>query len=334
MWYHSDNGNGNNEGWQSKRNCTYPQYIIIKPLKYDATQQHLDSDESIFDLAKMQILIHNHKIPQKIEIFTSQLSSSSSLNSNTPRKKTHNREDNVMSIIPNKHSTPLSSSITNRIKFQRLGYITFDDNMKSQYLARELKSISLNVKVTYIKLVVHACHGYKEVNQSVDVAAGYGEKNSDGSTSIHNLSNCVAKGNNEVNPFYQVGIVNIGLFQDKKDQVNIAIQEEESSIFKKKLESVNVKMSIQEKPLQHEDKVRTSIGTNTSTIIKGDDITKTKISPPPSSHRRIDANRKTSKPVNPNEIVDFQSRLAKLEQMKHAMAEREVRNLCIQLNMV
>jgi hypothetical protein len=176
----SHSGINNAEGWQSQQNCTYPQYIIIKPLKYDPTRTSHPGDnsdgDSIVHLTKIQIFIHNHKIPQKIEISTSLSSMDSNITTNT-------NIDSSDAMI-NEKGTPTSgkiSSVTDKIDFQRLDYITFDH-------AREQKSISLNVKATYIKLILHACHRYEECNsQYLDDM--YSSNNSK---------------RNEVNPFFKL----------------------------------------------------------------------------------------------------------------------------------
>eukprot|EP00002_Diphylleia_rotans_P020523 TRINITY_DN3981_c0_g1_i1.p1 TRINITY_DN3981_c0_g1~~TRINITY_DN3981_c0_g1_i1.p1 ORF type:complete len:273 (-),score=57.28 TRINITY_DN3981_c0_g1_i1:148-966(-) len=44
------------------------------------------------------------------------------------------------------------------LHMRRLGYISFDTNERTGFKARELKTVQMNVRVQYIKLVLHKCH--------------------------------------------------------------------------------------------------------------------------------------------------------------------------------
>ena len=45
-----------------------------------------------------------------------------------------------------------------RCNFRRLGYLSFDSNRRSNFQARELKSVMLNTVAQVVKLVPHRCH--------------------------------------------------------------------------------------------------------------------------------------------------------------------------------
>ena len=42
--------------------------------------------------------------------------------------------------------------------YKRLGYISFDSNEKSNYQARELKSVHVNVHASVLRMVIHKGH--------------------------------------------------------------------------------------------------------------------------------------------------------------------------------
>jgi len=41
---------------------------------------------------------------------------------------------------------------------RRLGYLSFDSNERSNYQARELKSVHVTVEAELVRLVIHRCH--------------------------------------------------------------------------------------------------------------------------------------------------------------------------------
>lgn len=333
----------NSEGWQSEQNCTYPQYIIIQPLESDHggindnSGHKSDDNTNGIHLTKMKILIHNIKIPEKIEIFTS----TSSINPSS-----FNESNSIQLPILNDGSTVVNEgrisrnatkekteaniaktlSSSSQIKFQRLGYITFDNNMKTSYRARELKSISLNVRATYIKLVIHACHGYdNKLNQSMSAVT----RSSNGRNKNSVVSNLL-KENNEMtmakrNHFYQVGIVNLGLFQ-KKAQSNVVQKIKEKP---NNGPASTTTAAITTATSSTRDKEKASIGTNTTLleeIIKNDSI------PSTSTHRQqVASSAKNLQPMNSNDIVELKSRVAKMEQVMRKMAEKEEFDVAAQI---
>jgi len=119
------------KGWQSGPNSSFPQHLILQPT--------LPKDAISFKLSKMHLLMHESKIPQKIEIFLADSEASDGQEFELKREGDNNN-----------NNTP---------SYRRLGYITLDKNESSNYQARELKSISIgNISVSFIKLLIHACH--------------------------------------------------------------------------------------------------------------------------------------------------------------------------------
>jgi centrosomal protein CEP104 len=41
---------------------------------------------------------------------------------------------------------------------KKLGHLSFDSNEHTEYQARELKSVHVNVEAAYVRLVLHRCH--------------------------------------------------------------------------------------------------------------------------------------------------------------------------------
>lgn len=81
-------------------------------------------------IKQIQFLSHQYKISSKIEIMT---------------------------YLPEIWD-PLSN---NNVKFKKLGFLTLDRNEMSNFKARELKTISLEVSCSYIKFLLHKNHSNK-----------------------------------------------------------------------------------------------------------------------------------------------------------------------------
>merc|ERR1740130_296423 len=75
----------------------------------------------VSDLKKIQILSHQSKIATSIEVFVG------------------NREGDG-------------------VAWERLGYLSLDDNSRSSYKARELKSVYVNARAEFLRLVIKKCH--------------------------------------------------------------------------------------------------------------------------------------------------------------------------------
>lgn len=92
--------------------------------------------ETPVHLRQVQFLSHQSKIATKIELFTA-LSQAGQ---------------------PASYDT---------INFKRLGYLSLDSNERSQFQARELKSVYVDVSAQFVRIVLHKCHvnRYNIVNQ-------------------------------------------------------------------------------------------------------------------------------------------------------------------------
>jgi centrosomal protein CEP104 len=79
-------------------------------------------------IQQLQFLSHHSKISSKIEIYT--------------------YFAEAMSSLP-----PMD-----QIKWKRLGYLSLDNNEKSNFQARELKSVFIDTKASYLKIALNKCH--------------------------------------------------------------------------------------------------------------------------------------------------------------------------------
>lgn len=79
-------------------------------------------------IKQLQLLSHQFKVSSKVELYT---------------------------YCP---ETPGSMPSLDSIKFKRLGYMSLDSNEQSNYQARELKSVYIDVPSLYLKLVLNKCH--------------------------------------------------------------------------------------------------------------------------------------------------------------------------------
>lgn len=93
--------------------------------------------ETPVHLRQVQFLSHQSKIATKIELFTAM-----------PAEGQQN--------------TRYESA-----QFKRLGYLSLDSNERSQFQARELKSVYVDVSAQFLRIVLHKCHvnRYNIVNQ-------------------------------------------------------------------------------------------------------------------------------------------------------------------------
>lgn len=92
--------------------------------------------ETPVHLRQVQFLSHQSKIATKVELFTAISQAGQQLSYDT-------------------------------INFKRLGYLSLDSNERSQFQARELKSVYVDVSAQFIRIVLHKCHvnRYNIVNQ-------------------------------------------------------------------------------------------------------------------------------------------------------------------------
>ncbi|GLV36429.1 uncharacterized protein CBL_08920 [Carabus blaptoides fortunei] len=111
------------KGWQSERNSAYPQEIILQ----------LDRRAK---LSKIQVLVHQYLISEKMELWV-------------------NSDDDISSAIGN-------------LQWEYLGYITLSDNQSTGFKSRELKSVSVpGCIVSHIKIILNKNHlnAYNTHNQ-------------------------------------------------------------------------------------------------------------------------------------------------------------------------
>ncbi|KAH9254664.1 hypothetical protein BASA81_007431 [Batrachochytrium salamandrivorans] len=111
-----------------------PSELEVQSVNTKGYQTYLSPGELVlelvgggkFDLAELQVLSHESKIASRIEV---------------------------------------SVQLLGQSGFQTLGYLEFEDNARSGYLARELQSVRINCSsATHVRLVLHAAHGNSELN--------------------------------------------------------------------------------------------------------------------------------------------------------------------------
>lgn len=130
-------------GWQSERFCSWPQGLIVQ-------LQHGNCR-----IQKIQVLIHNFKIPQRLEFFVGK-----TVDEESPPDGAAEAAEGQLQNISNTKDKSASSedNEASLIEFKRLGYVNLVDNAGNSYKVRELKSIHVNVEGTHIKIIVHKCH--------------------------------------------------------------------------------------------------------------------------------------------------------------------------------
>ena len=120
----NNNNNNNNSqgGWVSNRYCTYPQEIFIQ-------------FPTMVNIRQINILINECKIPKMIEIINC-----------IPigeKNKFIINNNNISKIIPSK------------FMYENIGFIKLSTNVESNYKARELRKIYININTEYLKLKIH-----------------------------------------------------------------------------------------------------------------------------------------------------------------------------------
>ena len=106
------------KGWQTERFCIFPQSMILK-LNFGQCR-----------IKKIQLLVHEFKIPRRVEFFAGIQDQSNSLKLNN-----------------------LSQDNKPKIDFQKLGFIDLNDNSSNYYRSMELKSIHIDFEATHLKIV-------------------------------------------------------------------------------------------------------------------------------------------------------------------------------------
>ena len=117
-----EKNNNTKGGWLSNRYCIYPQEILIK-------------FPSIVNIRQINILINESKIPKMIEF----------INCIPVGEKNK-------FIINNNNNSRL---IPSEFMYENIGFIKLSSNTESNYKARELRKIYININAEYIKLKIH-----------------------------------------------------------------------------------------------------------------------------------------------------------------------------------
>lgn len=109
----------------------------------DFPQEILLGFDQVVHLRQVQFLSHQSKIATKIELYTA---------------------------LPDADTPGGPSYETAR--FKRLGYLSLDSNERSNFQARELKSVYVDVTTQFVKVLLHKCHinKYNLVNQVALIA--------------------------------------------------------------------------------------------------------------------------------------------------------------------
>ena len=106
-------------GWQSQRFCVYPQDLVIQ-------------FPGMVKINQLSFLLHQFKIPRIIELFYY-----------APLKIDQNTESQIL-----QSGAP----------FKKLGHFTLDDNMKTNYQARELKTVYVECTCQFLKISFQKNH--------------------------------------------------------------------------------------------------------------------------------------------------------------------------------
>jgi len=116
------------KGWQSAKWCTYPQILVLR-------------FPQVYDIRKIQILAHQSKIAHTIELYSGLTSSPAPPSSS--------------SSAPSSSTTTDPSSLG---AFTRLGYLSLDSNERSNFKARELKSVYVHARGNMLQLLIKKCY--------------------------------------------------------------------------------------------------------------------------------------------------------------------------------
>ena len=117
-----EKNNNTQGGWVSNRYCVYPQEILIQ-------------FPSMVNIRQINILVNESKIPKMIEFINC-----------IPIG-----EKNKFIINNNNNSRIIPSEFM----YENIGFIKLSSNIESNYKARELRKIYININTEYIKLKIH-----------------------------------------------------------------------------------------------------------------------------------------------------------------------------------
>ncbi|CDW78329.1 UNKNOWN [Stylonychia lemnae] len=107
-------------GWQTKKFCSYPQEIIVQIM-------------SPMRVKQIQILSHQYKISSRIEVYYY-----------FPPKS-----------IQTENQIQNNKEILNSENYMRIGYFSFNENSRSEFQAREMKTLHVDFLAQYIKMVIY-----------------------------------------------------------------------------------------------------------------------------------------------------------------------------------
>jgi len=106
-------------GWQTAKDAKFPQTLVLR----------FDGEAA---LSQLQVLSHESKIASKIEVRVFSL-----------------ENDLKQAVQPPSYK---------RVKFSKLGSVTFNSNEKSKFRSKERKTIHLSASAYYVKIVFHKPH--------------------------------------------------------------------------------------------------------------------------------------------------------------------------------
>ncbi|CAD7963887.1 unnamed protein product [Amoebophrya sp. A25] len=123
-------------GWSSSRFCDYPQEIVLL-------------FETAISARQIQFLSHQCRIASKIELFVDD--------------KTDEKTDFLIQKFFKEEDAETKGALQyvyekNRSQFKRLGYLSLDSNERSQFQARELKSVYIDHTARALRVRLHKCH--------------------------------------------------------------------------------------------------------------------------------------------------------------------------------
>jgi hypothetical protein len=64
----------------------------------------------------------------------------------------------IFTYYPNSEDLQSKNIQLNKIEFTKLGFVTFEDNSKSNYTMNILKSVNVDSPAMLIKVVITGCH--------------------------------------------------------------------------------------------------------------------------------------------------------------------------------
>lgn len=122
-------------GWQSQRFCVYPQDLIIQ-------------FPTLVKLSQLTFLLHQFKIPRQIELYYFAQHHADVLNRDMGEL---GGLDQAGRLILQLQQQSQGGSDVNPL-FKKLGHFSLDDNMKTNYSARELKTVYVECSCQFLMI--------------------------------------------------------------------------------------------------------------------------------------------------------------------------------------